>query len=255
VASSVTGAKLPARKGFVWVEVTACSSGGSTILLVTSSHGHRNLVNEKICASLRVVETDPQPASRARPYHHGDLRRALLDAAVEVLAEAGPSALSLRHLARRAGVSHAAPAHHFGDRAGLLTAVAAEGHRLLGEALQAAWERTGEFLEVGVAYVRFAVDHPGHFDVMFTPDLHDEDDPDLRAATAASSALLFGPLRERAPGEDVTSAAVAAWSLVHGLAALWRNGVLPDQLGDDVEAAARSVLRHLYGSQRGLEDC
>src|SRR6266536_5182875 len=72
-----------------------------------------------------------------RAYHHGDLRRALLVAAVEVIEESGPAALSLRDLARRAGVSHAAPQHHFGDKAGLLTAVAAEGYRRLATALEA----------------------------------------------------------------------------------------------------------------------
>src|SRR5918994_1639788 len=81
-----------------------------------------------------------------RPYHHGDLRRTLLAAAVDAIAESGPTALSLRDLARRAGVSHAAPAHHFGDKAGLLTALAAEGYELLGEALETA-VRTGDFAE------------------------------------------------------------------------------------------------------------
>ena len=108
-------------------------------------------------------------AERERPYHHGDLRRALLAAAVEMIAEAGPAALSLRALARRTGVSHAAPAHHFGDKAGLLTAVAAEGYRLLAAALRDAYERTGSFLEVGVAYVRFALEHQPYFEVMFRP--------------------------------------------------------------------------------------
>ena len=96
--------------------------------------------------------------SSARPYHHGDLRRAVLDAAVAAIAESGPAALSLRDLARRAEVSHAAPAHHFGDKAGVLTALAAEGYALLGDALLETHDRTGDFLEVGVAYVRtFAV--------------------------------------------------------------------------------------------------
>src|SRR5918998_1426102 len=94
-----------------------------------------------------------------RPYHHGNLRRAVLDAAITAIAESGPDALSLRQLATRIGVSHGAPAHHFGDRAGLLTAVAAEGYELLAEALTAAQRQAGDFLDVGVAYVRFAVEH------------------------------------------------------------------------------------------------
>src|SRR5215468_6558766 len=73
-----------------------------------------------------------------RPYHHGDLRPALLRAAVETIMEAGPAAMSLREVARRAGVTHAAAAYHFGDKAGLFTAIAAEGYRELGEALREA---------------------------------------------------------------------------------------------------------------------
>src|SRR5215210_1552970 len=112
--------------------------------------------------SISACETAPMTASQPRPYHHGDLRRALLDAAVEAIAADGPAAVSLRDLARRAGVSHAAPAHHFGDKAGLLTAVAAQGYQLLADTLTAARQRSGDFLEVGVAYVRFAVDHRAH---------------------------------------------------------------------------------------------
>jgi AcrR family transcriptional regulator len=77
------------------------------------------------------MSTTPPASKDARPYHHGDLRRALLEAAVQAIAEVGPAAVSLRDLARRVGVSHAAPAHHFGDKAGLLTAVAADGFRRL----------------------------------------------------------------------------------------------------------------------------
>src|SRR5918995_2060808 len=95
----------------------------------------------------------------ARPYHHGDLPRVLLEAAVEAIDESGPAALSLRDLARRAGVSHAAPAHHFGDKAGLLTALAIEGFNRLADALDASREATGSLLESGVTYVRFAADN------------------------------------------------------------------------------------------------
>ena len=99
----------------------------------------------------------------ARPYHHGDLRPALLRAAVEVIGQSGPAAMSLREVARRAGVSHAAAAYHFGDKAGLLTAVAAQGYRMLTEELRRARDSRRGFLEVGVAYVRFAVSHRAHF--------------------------------------------------------------------------------------------
>src|SRR3954465_7674531 len=110
---------------------------------------------------------------RVMAYHHGDLRRAVLDAALEVIADAGPGAISLRDLARRAGVSHAAPAHHFKDKAGLLTAIAVEGNELLADSLTDALdeERTG-LIDLGVRYVRFALEHPAHFEVMYRPDLY-----------------------------------------------------------------------------------
>src|SRR6201982_4125237 len=99
------------------------------------------------------------PAEPTRPYHHGDLRPALLRAAVEVIGQAGPGAMSLREVARRAGVTRAAAAYHFGDKAGLLTAVAAQGYRMLAEELRSARDARRDFLEGGVAYVQFSVSH------------------------------------------------------------------------------------------------
>ena len=108
-------------------------------------------------------------SDQALPYHHGNLPRALLDSAAEVIAEVGPAQMSLREVARRSGVSNAAPVHHFGDKAGLFTALAAEGYQLLAAELAEASETTGDFVAVGVAYVRFAVKHRAHFEVMFRP--------------------------------------------------------------------------------------
>jgi AcrR family transcriptional regulator len=183
-----------------------------------------------------------------RPYHHGDLRRVLLDTAVEALQETGPAALSLRDLARRAGVSHAAPAYHFGDKAGLLTAVAADGFERLAATLRQAYQTTGSFLEVGVAYVRFAVTHRAHFEVMFRPELYRTDDPDLVRARDAARSLLYPPAADIAnnPDGDQVRAAVAAWSLVHGLATLWLDRNLPPQLGDDPEQITREVAHYLF---------
>ena len=177
----------------------------------------------------------------ARPYHHGNLQPALLAAAVEAIGESGPAGVSLREVARRAGVTHAAAAYHFGDKAGLLTAVAAEGYRLLGEALRAA-QSGGSFLDVGVAYVRFAVDHRAYFEVMYRPELYRSGDPGVVEARAAAARLLYG-------SDDPTPAelaeGVAAWSLVHGLATLWLNGNIPERLGDDPEQITRVVATHL----------
>ncbi|MFI2649353.1 TetR/AcrR family transcriptional regulator [Micromonospora fulviviridis] len=180
--------------------------------------------------------------TQPRAYHHGDLRRALLEAAVEVMAESGPAALSLRDLARRAGVSHAAPAHHFSDKAGLLTALAAEGFELLAEALGNAGD---DLADTGVAYVGFAVRHRAHFEVMFRPDLYRADDPEVVAArTRAGELLRAGVARRTGRGLDVD--ALAAWSIVHGFATLWLSGALPPRVGPDPEAAARTVISRLF---------
>ncbi len=184
-----------------------------------------------------------------RPYHHGRLRETLLATALDAIREAGPGGWSLRDLARRAGVSHAAPAHHFGDRRGLLTAIATDGFRRLADELEAAWSSSGSFLEVGVAYVRFAVTHRAHFEVMYRHELLRGDDPDLVAARRASAARLHGPMDEAAaadPDFDALRGAVAAWSLVHGLSALWLGGNLPPALGDDPEVVARAVAGYLF---------
>src|SRR5918911_5775186 len=101
-------------------------------------------------------------------YHHGDLRAVILAESARIVADKGADAVSLRQLAREAGGSHAAPAHHFTDRRGLFTALAAEGFRLLAEALTAARPR---FIDAALAYVRFAIEHSGHYAVMFDRSL------------------------------------------------------------------------------------
>ncbi|MFI8966251.1 TetR/AcrR family transcriptional regulator [Streptomyces sp. NPDC053493] len=152
-----------------------------------------------------------------RTYHHGDLRQAVLAAALDVIAADGPGALSLRDLARRAGVSHAAPAHHFKDRTGLLTAIAAQGYELLAEALTGA----PDLRERGVRYVRFAAAHPAHFQVMFRPDLHHADDPELLAARERASVELRAGVTALGPGTAAPrDTGIAAWSLAHGFATL-----------------------------------
>ncbi|MFJ2437253.1 TetR/AcrR family transcriptional regulator [Streptomyces anulatus] len=188
-------------------------------------------------------------SERERTYHHGDLRRVILDAALDVIATNGPGALSLRDLARRADVSHAAPAHHFKDRTGLLTAVATEGYALFADALAGA----PDLRERGVAYVRFAATHPAHFQVMFQPDLHRTDDPDLLAArTRATEALRAGvaDLPPSGRGEDDRLAGVAAWSLAHGFATLLLSGNLADAMeGRNPEAVFRSLTGLIFTAE------
>ncbi|AVT41327.1 TetR/AcrR family transcriptional regulator [Plantactinospora sp. BB1] len=186
-----------------------------------------------------------------RPYHHGNLRRALLAAAATAIEESGPAALSLRDLARRAGVSHAAPAHHFGDKAGLLTAFATEGYQMLADTLARVRQETdGSLLELGVGYVMFAVRHRAHFEVMFRPELFHRDDAGLAAAQQRARAALragVAGLPAAPAGEEAAQTELAAWSIVHGFATLWLGRVLrPDQVGDDPETAARLVISRLF---------
>ncbi|WP_408991128.1 TetR/AcrR family transcriptional regulator [Streptomyces sp. 1268] len=192
-------------------------------------------------------------SERERTYHHGDLRRAILTTALDVITTEGPAALSLRDLARRAGVSHAAPAHHFKDRTGLLTAVAAEGYALFADALTGA----PDLRERGVAYVRFAVTHPAHFQVMFQPDLYRTDDPDLLTARArATDALRAGVsgLPQAGRGEDDRLAGVAAWSLAHGFATLLLTGNLADAMeGRDPEEAFRALAALVFAPENGRD--
>src|SRR6516162_862077 len=181
----------------------------------------------------------PKPA---RPYHHGDLRAALLRAAVDAIGQAGPAGMSLRDVARRAGVSHAAAAYHFGDKAGLLTAVAAQGYRMLTQELRNARDARRGFLEVGVAYVRFAVSHRAHFEVMYRPELYRRDDAEVGQARAGAAVLLYGTA---SPDAGRLAAGAAAWSLVHGLATPPLHGPLPPQLRTHPEEITRLVARYL----------
>ncbi|WP_327337241.1 TetR/AcrR family transcriptional regulator [Streptomyces sp. NBC_01324] len=181
-----------------------------------------------------------------RTYHHGDLRRAVLTAALDVIRTEGPGALSLRDLARRAGVSHAAPAHHFKDRTGLLTAIATEGYELFADALPDA----PDLRERGVRYVRFATEHPAHFQVMFRPELFRAEDPDLVAAKDRASAELrtgVSGLPTARRGEDAGLAGMAAWSLAHGFATLLLSGNLGGAVGGrDPEEVFRALTALMF---------
>ncbi len=167
-------------------------------------------------------------------YHHGDLQRVLIEAALELIAERGPAAVSLRDLARAAGVSHAAPAHHFGDKAGLFTAIAVQGNELLAGALA-----DGDLRDMGVRYVRFAAEHPSHFEVMFRPDLLHRDDPALLAARARTGEVLRSGVPAGAAADRVM---LAAWALAHGFATLRGSGNLDRLLGGrDAEEEFREI--------------
>ncbi len=140
----------------------------------------------------------------------------------------------------------------FGDKAGLLTAIATEGFLKLAAELRRTYARTGSFLEVGVAYVRFAVRHRAYFEVMYRPELYHADDAALQAARQQTSEALYGSLTEQqlSVGSDTRVAGLAAWSLMHGLATLLLTGNLPPDAVRDPEALARSVASYLFQPAR-----
>jgi AcrR family transcriptional regulator len=179
---------------------------------------------------------------KATRYHHGNLRRVLLDAALALIEKQGLGALSLRELARKAGVTHAAPYRHFRDREALIVAIAIEGFQGLGREMAAATEGLSDpvdrFRALGLAYARYAVTHPAHFRVMFSSELNrSRDSAELTAAGEPTLASLVAVLAEaQAAGElgpgDPRAMAIPAWSMVHGLSMLLVDGQLGALFGD-----------------------
>lgn len=190
---------------------------------------------------------------RRTRYHHGELKAALLTSAGNLLEDQGVEYLSLREAARLAGVSHNAPYRHFTDRDALLAALAAEGFRLLASALEEAG-KSGPRAR-GEAYVRFALEHPRRFRLMFGGGIRLESHPVLREhATRAYDGLVraFATMGD-ARGAEV--AAAAAWSLTHGLANLLLDGHFRRATNDgrETEGFVRAVLgaiRITLGAQR-----
>lgn len=200
-------------------------------------------------------------ATRNPSYYPGDLRQALLGAAKTEVAEAGIGAISLRSIARRAGVSHAAPHHHFGDRAGLFTALAIEGFTGLRETMESALTGGGKHAtaverlrEMGVAYLDFAVREPALFDVMWRPEVCHPDDEQLQAAAGAAFAALVGAIVSAqaegwGAGHDEQILALSAWSTVHGFSVLWRDGSIQGATHDQATPdAGRLVVTATIGA-------
>lgn len=183
------------------------------------------------------------------PYHHGDLRAACLRAALELLEEDGASALSLRAVARRAGVAHSAPYRHYADRDALLSAVAAVGYRELAEDLAAAHPSPStpdDLAAVAVAYVQFALQRPALFRAMFAEPC-DGDNAERVAATAAISDYVRAIVQRNFPGSNPEAMSTAIWALVHGLSFLHLDGKLDTTtlavVSDRVRAAVHALLR------------
>lgn len=178
-------------------------------------------------------------------YHHGNLRAALLDSALEVLAETGVAGFSMREAARRAGVSQSAPKHHFGDARGLLGALATQAYRELCERLESV-ETSGQDVKervtaIAVEYVGFARDNRALFDLMWRMTQFDYNDPELGEqklrALRALDRVLRGtaatPTADDHPApDDYLVQSYAVWSLVHGYTALALEGAIDERAAD-----------------------
>ncbi|MGY2023797.1 TetR/AcrR family transcriptional regulator [Nocardia gipuzkoensis] len=189
-------------------------------------------------------------------YHHGALRDALLAACLRLIETEGLGAVSLRRVAREAGVSTAAPYHHFPDRSALLATLSTQGFRLLGAQLAATRAEAETPLAALTAlantYVRFSREQPAYFRLMFRPELSQPDKhPDAMAAGDAAFGVLAATIAEcvRAgvlPADKADTLAVMFWGLGHGLASLWLDGQLEKravQFGTTAPALVEDVMR------------
>ena len=181
-------------------------------------------------------------------YHHGDLRAALVLAAMELLEEGDETELSLRAVARRAGVSPAAPYRHYADREALVSAVAAVGYRELAERLKAAHPSPStpeQLAPVATAYVMFALERPALFRIMFGEPC-DRDNDERVDATAAVSLYVRSIVERTFPQADADALATAFWALVHGLAFLYLDGKLdastPSVVAERIAATIDALL-------------
>ncbi len=205
--------------------------------------------------------TSPTAESEPTGYHHGDLPGALRSAAVEVILDKGLGAFSLREVARRAGVSHAAPGYHFGDVRGLLTSVAIEGFDTLYDETAEAASRFDDPVErltaIGRAYVRVGVLYPAHCEVIFRDDVINADDERVQAAGLRAYSLLESTVADIAQRHntslDVTDAARLCWSMVQGLVQLQSKfgqidaslGMRPVDIEDRAERFTNLILAGL----------
>ncbi len=201
---------------------------------------------------------------KRRPYHHGNLKRALLEASLGLIRETGPSAFTLREVARRAGVSHNAPYRHFRDKEELLAAVAAEGFDRLTESMMKAVERGSTALDrlrlSGRGYVQFALSHPQHFAVMFDAPRRPDSNPEARAAGERAFGTLVHYIKDcqgegALPKGDWKPLALLAWSMVHGVAKLALSGRLPFSDAAHVLQFTDMATKALRLGMANMADC
>ncbi len=168
----------------------------------------------------------------SKPYHHGDLRRALIEAALELVVESGYEALSLRAVAQRAGVSHAAPYRHFEGKAELWAAVAEESFRGLLASMRAAVEGvddpTERHIQLGQGYVDYGLEHPHQYRVMFGPTPPEDSEAARACFQMLVESIQYGQKRRAFRPGDSMEMALGAWALVHGLTLLALDGRLQD---------------------------
>lgn len=189
--------------------------------------------------------SDASGATAQGRYHHGDLRRALLEVARGLLQEVGPDAVSLREVARRAGVSSRAPYRHFEGRDALMAALATEGFDELRAVLVAAAEAGApdrRLRDQAIAYVGFALGRPALYRLMFSTRI-EEADPALARSKAATKALLSARVEaDAAAGADVAARARGCWALVHGMAVLLQDGLFAEGAGVGTDRLVRDVI-------------
>jgi len=191
------------------------------------------------------------PVSPTDTYHHGDLPNALRRAAVSVIEERGLGGFSLREVARRADVSHNAPAHHFGDVRGLLTSLACEGFEALHQSGRAAASAHDDPVErlmaIGEAYVELAKSHPAHCGLMFRVDIVDTHDPDLVAAGLAAYGVLEDAVRavlmSEGLGAHLDDATWLCWSAMQGLVTIEPKLALLNRAKGGAEVSTRDLVR------------
>jgi AcrR family transcriptional regulator len=196
---------------------------------------------------------------RRKPYHHANLRETLLEAAIRLIAEVGPTAFTLREVARRAGVSHNAPYRHFRDRDDLMAAVAAQGFRELTQAMvQAAAHQTdavNRLKRAGLGYVTFALRRPEHFTVMFDAPISKRQHQDSAAAGEQAFSTLIGFVKacqeagQFAAGDSL-KIALLAWTMVHGIAKLAITGRLPFHSNTAILEFAEFVINQSLPTRR-----
>jgi AcrR family transcriptional regulator len=185
------------------------------------------------------------------PYHHGDLRHACLVAALELVEEGDETTLSIREVARRAGVSANAPYRHYPDKDALLAALAVHGYELLRKDLiaAAAQDTDGHLVAMALAYVHFALDHPAVFRLMFGHPCN-RTRPDVKDAANATSAVLAEQIRGTAPKAEAEAFLLGVWAIVHGLATLILDGKIASDKPRAMEALVTDVVRTMTGPRR-----